>query len=172
MANLLALVDEGMRSPGTYETYRYHLDKNVLPRTGEVRFAEATTPLVNETIAGIRDEVGVASARTCKSIISDTMAIAVRHGALTFNPVRDIEILSKSRHEPPRSLTEEEREGWLELMSQDERAVRADLIDISKFMLATGERITQTPAVLWRMSLSRPVRSTAAIRSSGSKAKA
>jgi integrase len=77
------------------------------------------------------------------------MAIAVRHGALTLNPVREIEILSKSRREPPRSLTEEEREGWFELVSQDERAVRADLIDISKFMLATGERIGETLAVLW-----------------------
>jgi integrase len=149
MANLRALVDEGVRSPGTYDTYRYHLDKNILPRIGEVRFAEATTPLVNETIVGIRDEVGVASARTCKSIISGTMAIAVRHGALTLNPVREIEILSKSRREPPRSLTEEEREGWFELVSQDERAVRADLIDISKFMLATGERIGETLAVRW-----------------------
>jgi len=86
--------------PGTYDTYRYHRDKNILPRIGEVRFAEATTPLVNETIVGIRDEVGVASARTCKSIIPGTMAIAVRHGALTLNPVRDIEILSKARREP------------------------------------------------------------------------
>jgi integrase len=34
-------------------------------------------------------------------------------------------------------------------LNQDERAVRADLIDISKFMLATGERIGETLAVLW-----------------------
>jgi hypothetical protein len=38
MANLKALVDEGVRAPGTYGTYRYHLDKNVLPRLGEIRF--------------------------------------------------------------------------------------------------------------------------------------
>jgi hypothetical protein len=39
MANLKALVDEGVRSPGTYYTYRQHLDKNILPRIGEVRLA-------------------------------------------------------------------------------------------------------------------------------------
>jgi hypothetical protein len=38
MENLQALVDEGVRSPGTYDTYRYHLDRNILPRIGEVRF--------------------------------------------------------------------------------------------------------------------------------------
>ena len=43
----------------------------------------------------------------------------------------------------------EEREQWFELLRQDERAVRADLIDISKFMLATGERIGETLAVRW-----------------------
>jgi integrase len=104
--------------------------------------------LVNETIVGIRDEVGVASARTCKSIIYGTMAIAVRHGALTLNPVRDIEILSKARREPL-DRSEEERDAWFELMSQDQRAARADMIDISKFMLATSERIGETLAVRW-----------------------
>jgi integrase len=172
MTNLQALVDEGVRSPGTYDTYRYHLDKNILPRIGEVRFAEATTPLVNKAIVAIRDEVGAASARTCKSIISGTMAIAVRHGALTLNPVRDIEILGKSRRKPPRSLTEEEREGWFELVSQDERAIRADLIDICKFMLRRVSELVKRWPSSGRTSLSRPVRSTAATRSSGSRAKA
>jgi integrase len=150
MANLKTLIDEGVRSPGTYDTYRHHLDKNVLPRMGEVRFFEATTPLVNKTIVGINEEVGVATAKTCKSIISGTMAIAVRDGALSSNPVRDIAIVSKTRRKPPRALSKEEREQWFELVSQDERAVRADLIDISKYMLATGERIGETLAVLWQ----------------------
>jgi integrase len=149
MANLKALVDEGVRAPGTYDTYRHHLDKNILPRIGEVRFFESTTPLVNKTIVGIKDEVGVATARTCKSIISGTMAIAVRDGALGSNPVREIEIVSKSRRKPARALSKEEREQWFDLLSQDERAVRADLIDISKFMLATGERIGEALGVLW-----------------------
>jgi integrase len=61
----------------------------------------------------------------------------------------EIEIVSKSRRKPPRALTKEEREQWFEVLNQDERAVRADLIDISKFMLATGERIGETLAVLW-----------------------
>jgi integrase len=149
MANLKALIDEGVRAPGTYSTYRYHLDKNVLPRLGEIRFFEATTPLVNKIIVAIKDEIGVATAKTCKSIITGALAIAVRDGVLSSNPVREIEIVSKTRRKPPRALTKDEREQWFELLNQDERAVRADLIDISKFMLATGERIGETLAVLW-----------------------
>jgi hypothetical protein len=149
MANLKALVDEGVRAPGTYDTYRYHLDKNILPRVGALRFIEATTPRMNMTVVGIKDEVGVASAKTCKSIISGIMAIAVRDGALSLNPVREIALVNKSRRTPPRALSKEEREQWFELVNQDERAIRADLVDISKFMLATGERIGETLAVLW-----------------------
>jgi integrase len=105
--------------------------------------------LVNKTIVAIKDEIGVATAKTCKSIIAGTLAIAVRDGALTSNPVREIEIVSKTRRKPPRALTRDERDQWFELLNQDERAVRADLVDISKFMLATGERIGETLAVRW-----------------------
>jgi hypothetical protein len=47
---------------------------------------------------------------------------------VTSNPVREIEIVSKQRRTPPRSLNEEEREQWFELLRQDERAVQADAI--------------------------------------------
>jgi hypothetical protein len=170
MRNLKTLIEDGVRAVGTYDTYRYHLDKNVLPRIGEGRFFEATSPLVNKTIVGIKDEVGVATAKTCKSIISGTMAIAVRDGALHSNPVREIEIVSKTRRTPPRSLIKDERQQWFELLSQDERAVRADLIDISKFMLATGERIGETLAVLWS-DLSLKTGQVNRTRSSGSAAR-
>ncbi|WBQ04333.1 helix-turn-helix domain-containing protein [Kribbella sp. CA-293567] len=149
MANLKMLVDEDVRAPGTYDTYRYQLTKNVLPRLGHIRFFESTTPLVNKAIMAIKDASGAASAKTCKSIISGIYALAVRDGAVTSNPVREIEIVSKVRRSPPRALTRDERNQWFELLSKDERAVRADLIDISKFMLATGERIGETLAVTW-----------------------
>lgn len=150
MANLKALIDDGVRAPGTYDTYRYHLDKNILPRLGELRFVEATTPMINKAIVDIKDQIGFASAKTCKSIVSGTMALAVRDGALNMNPVREIAIVSNSRRKPPRALSKKERDQWFELLREDERAVRADLIDISKFMLATGERIGETLAVRWK----------------------
>jgi hypothetical protein len=57
MRNLKGLIEDGVRAAGTYDTYRDHLDKNVLPRIGEVWFFEANIPLVNKTIFGIKDEV-------------------------------------------------------------------------------------------------------------------
>lgn len=150
MSTVKALVDEDIYSPGTYDTYRYNIDKNLLPRIGEIRLNEATTPRVNTVITKIRDEVGVATARTCKSILTSSFALAVRHGALQANPVREIEILRKTRRQPPRALDETEREQWFELLGKDERAVKADLVDLTKFLLATGERIGESLAVRWQ----------------------
>ncbi len=142
-------VDDGWLAPGTLETYRYQTVKNLAPRIGELQLVEATIPRVNAVLVGIKEEVGVASAKTCKSILTGVFALAVRYGALTQNPVREIEPLGKKRRTPARALDAEDRQQWFDLLRQDERAVRADLIDISKFMLATGERIGETLAVIW-----------------------
>lgn len=150
LAEVQDLVEQDVLAPGTYQTYRYQYDKNIEPRIGELRLLEARTPRVSDVIKAIRDEVGAASAKTCKSILTGTFSLAVRHGALTANPVREIKIRATSKKQPPRALESDEREQWFDLLRQDERAVRADLIDLCKFMMATGERIGESLAVTWR----------------------
>jgi integrase len=149
LAEVKELGEQEVLAPGTYQTYRYQYDKNLAPRIAEIRLVEATTPRVNDVVKAIRDEVGAASARTCKSILSGAFSLSVRHGALAANPVREIKIRGGARRQPPRALEDAERKAWFDLLRQDERAVRADLVDLCKFMLATGERIGETLAVTW-----------------------
>lgn len=149
LAEVKELGEQDVLAPGTYQTYRYQYDKNLAPRIAEIRLVELTTPRLDGVIQAIRNEVGVASAKTCKSIVSGTFSLAVRRGALTANPVREVKIRGKARRRPPRGLEAGEREAWFELLRQDERAVRADLVDLCKFMLATGQRIGETLAVTW-----------------------
>lgn len=144
-----SLVEQELRSPASLQTYRHQYDKNLKPRIGELRLFESTTPRVNDVITEIRTEVGAATARTCKSILTGTFGLAVRHGALESNPVREIQIGRKSKRKPPRALEGTEVEQWFELLAQDERAVRSDLVDLCKFMLATAERIGECLAVTW-----------------------
>ncbi|MBB6566715.1 helix-turn-helix domain-containing protein [Kribbella sandramycini] len=150
LADVQDLIAQDVLAPNTYQTYRYQYDKNLAPRVSELRLDELTTPRINGVIKAIRDEVGAATAKTCRTIVSRTCALAVTHGALTANPVREITIRATSKKKPPRALEGDELDQWFELLSKDERAVRADLIDISKFMVATGERIGETLAVTWR----------------------
>ena len=49
----------------------------------------------------------------------------------------------------PRALTHDERIQWLEQLEADQKAVRWDLPDLSRFMMATGVRIGEALALYW-----------------------
>lgn len=135
VAEVKDFIEQDVLAPNTHQTCRYQYDKNLARRVGELRLHELTTPRVNDVIRAIRDDVGAATAKTGRTVLSKACSLAVTHGALTANPVREITIRATSK-KPPRALEEAEREHWFGLLRQDERAVQADLLDITKFMLA------------------------------------
>lgn len=144
-----AMVRDGRRSPGTVETYRRQLRNHVLPALGEVRLGEITTPLVDKVIAAIKADVSGATAKSCRSVISGVMGLAVRYGGVTHNPVREVERIESQPKREPRALTNQERIQLLEQLQADEKAVRRDLPDLVFFVLATGCRIGEALAVIW-----------------------
>lgn len=93
--------------------------------------------------------MGVATAKSCRSIASGVMGFAVRHGAVTVNPVREIGRIEDTGKKQPRSLTAEERGAWFAQLAADEDARRKDLPDLCRFLLATGVRIGEALAVIW-----------------------
>jgi hypothetical protein len=50
LSKLESMVKADKRSPGTLYTYQQQLRSNVLPRIGEIRLGEATTPLSDKVI--------------------------------------------------------------------------------------------------------------------------
>jgi integrase len=149
MRKMESLVSEGRRSPGTVDTYRRQLRNHVLPAMGAVRLGEATTPLVDKVVGGIRADVSSATARSCRSVISGVLGLAVRYGAITHNPVRDVERIESRPRKAPRALTPAERVELLTQLQEDDKARRRDLPDLVFFMLATGVRIGEALAVVW-----------------------
>lgn len=143
------LVRKEERSPGSLDTYRHHADKYVLPALGELRLGEMTTPLLDKVIRRISTEVGSPTAKTCRSIVSGVLGLAVRYGALTHNPTREVDRVSGKARKEPRALTMEERVAWLAQLDADEDAVNRDVPDLCRLMLATGARIGEALAVLW-----------------------
>jgi integrase len=146
---LKALVGEGNRSPGTLQTYGGVLAKDVKPALDELRLGEFNTPLVDAFILHIRQTVGAATAKLCRSIVSGVLGVAVRAGALSANPVREVEPIEVNHTKRPRALTAAERTQWFETLRSDPVAVRKDLPDLTAFMLATGVRIGEALAVIW-----------------------
>lgn len=149
LSKLDDMVLDGRRSPGTVETYRRQLENHLLPALGEVRLGEATTPLVDKVIAVIKADVSAATAKSCRSVISGVMGLAVRYGAVMANPVREVERIESRPAREPRALSAVERVQLLEQLQADEKARRHDLPDLVFFMLATGVRIGEALATVW-----------------------
>lgn len=137
------------RSLGTVETYRRQLTNHVLPGLGELRLREITTGRLDRFLNTIKDDIGAPTAKTCRSAVSGVLGLAVRYGALTHNPIRDVEVIETKAKKEPRALTAAERVQWIAQLEDDEDAVNKDLPDLSRFMMATGLRIGEALAVLW-----------------------
>lgn len=148
-AHVTEMVADGRRSPGTRETYRQKLDNHVLPAIAGVRLGEITTPLVDSVVGSIKNRVGPPTARTSRTVISGVLGLAVRHGAIPTNPVRDVDTIASKPKRRPRALDEEERRAWFAMLARDPKAVDADLPDLTAFMLATGARIGEALGLTW-----------------------
>ncbi len=149
LSKIEQMVADGRRSPATLDTYRRQLNNHVLPALGEVRLGEATTPLVDKVIGAIKSDVSAATAKSCRSVVSGVMGLAVRYGAVMTNPVREVERIESRPRREPRALTVEERVQLLRQLHEDEKARRRDLPDLVFFMLATGVRIGEALAAVW-----------------------
>lgn len=149
LARVEASAKAGRRSPGTVDTYRRYLGRHVLPALGELRLGEMTTPVLDRFVGALKRDVGTATARTCRSIVSGVLGVAVRHGAISANPVREVERIEGGPAKEPRALTAEERVAWFAQLEDDEDARRFDLPELTRFLLATGARIGEALAVVW-----------------------
>ena len=113
-------------------------------RWGEVRIGEANTPVVDRVVSAIKQSAGAPTAKSCRSVISGVMGLAVRFGAVDTNPVREVDRIEGHAKRSPRALTAAEVSLLRKQLAADEKAVRADLPDLITFMLATGVRIRET----------------------------
>ena len=77
------------------------------------------------------------------------MKLAVRYGATSVNPVREVDAIEAKPKNPPRALTAKELSLLRTSLAADERAIQADLPDLVTFMVGTGVRIGEALAVLW-----------------------
>lgn len=143
------LVAQGRRSPTTAQLYRLILTTHVTPGLGELRLRELTVPRLDRFVQTVRLHKGAPTAKLVRTVVSGVLGLAVRHGAIPTNPVRDIGRVDAPPARPPRALTPDERREWIDRLRDDEDAVRKDLPDLCEWMLGTGVRIGEALAVTW-----------------------
>lgn len=149
MVSVESLVAQGVRSPSTAQIYRLALDVHVLPALGELRLREITVARLDRFVQTVSVHKGASTAKLVRTVISGALGLAVRYGAITTNPARDIGRITVQAKRRPRALSPVEREQWIARLSADPDAPRKDLPDLCAFMLATGVRIGEALAVLW-----------------------
>lgn len=142
-------IADGRRSVTSLDTYRRAIKNHVRPALGELRIGEANTPRIDKVISAIKKKAGPPTARTSRAVISGMMQLAVRYGAISVNPVREVDRIEHPTKKLPRALRTDEIKLLRKQLKSDEAAVRADLPDLVTFMLGTGVRIGEALAIDW-----------------------
>ncbi|HYQ64880.1 site-specific integrase [Actinophytocola sp.] len=147
--------DRGFNSWGSVDTYKNRLTTIVLPDIGELRAheIEASPVVLDRVCQTTRDRTSASTAKIVKSVIRNVCLFGVRAGAFETNPARDIGRIEskKARNRParPRAMTADEVFDLLGKLDADEAAVAADLPDLVRLFLATGERTGEALAADW-----------------------
>ena len=149
VADFEGLVARGKRSPTTLDMYRYMLARHVIPGVGSLRLGELTTARLDRFLRSVHENHGYAAAKMCRQVLSGMCGLLVRLDALSANPVRDVSRLEVDHDRIARALTPEEVRGWLALLDGHPFAVRHDLPELGRFMLATGLRLGEALGVRW-----------------------
>jgi integrase len=136
-------------SPITLQAYRDRLDRQILPRLGQLRIRELSVGTLDRQLRAIADPHGMATARMCRSVLSGMCTLAARHDALTQSPVRALGPVTGGTRKAPRALTVPQLRQLRAALSYDEKAVARDLPDLVGFLMATGLRIGEACALTW-----------------------
>ena len=118
----------------------------VNPGVGQLRLRELTVPAVDRFLRVIKERNGATTAKGARSVMSGMVGMALRHGAMTTNPTRDVAPISVQK-KIVRALTPGETEQLVKKIRTDKEAKRLDLVDLVEFMLGTGVRIGEACAL-------------------------
>lgn len=151
----------GPIAPQTLATYRSTLDNAVYPVLGDLRLHEVTVGILDSVLVEMEHR-GRSSAQA-RTVLSQMLGLAVRHGAISSNPMRDVsrprrvvtevEALNVPEAREVLALLAAHRKGHA-LDRQGRRTGgrrrNPDLYELVVFLLATGTRIGEALAVTWR----------------------
>jgi hypothetical protein len=124
------------RSATSVKAYRTRL-ASILPELGELRLPEISVARL-ETFFDDLEDRGLSPnyRRSLRAAVSGIFQVAVKHRAISFNPVSALDDIEGGRKQP-RGLTAEERRRLLDFLDSDGAARRRDLPDLARFMLGT-----------------------------------
>lgn len=137
-------------APTSRERYAKLAVDLIKPGMGDLQVREITVPAINRFLAAIARKHGYGTAKMTRSVLSGMVQLAIDHGALRDNPVRQARRLEAPRRRAPRALSLAEHAELLDRVAADRKARELDLVDLIEFLSATGTRIGEASAVRQR----------------------
>jgi integrase len=131
----------------TQRVYQLAVERHLRPAFGQLRVAELRVPVIERALRAIHKR-HPGAAKTARTVLSQVLQLAVRHGALPSNPVRDVGGMKRRTvRKPPTALTVAETEQLIDALRSSRTAVDRDLPDLAEWMLGTGMRIGEACAI-------------------------
>lgn len=142
-------------APQTIHRYATSVRTSILPALGNLRVREASVGRLDRFLRDIAKD-RPSAAKGVKVVLSQMFALAVRHGAIPTNPVRDTGRLRKPRRtvvvlsaEQLQAVRTAIREWQRPIPGKPGPRHSGDLADVVDLMLATGARIGEILALRW-----------------------
>lgn len=136
------------RSEGTLETYGYAVTAHITPRIGDLSVAEAKPDRLQHFLTTVHKESGAGAAKNCRSTLSGMMGLAVKSGAATRNPVKDIERVAQHKGRRGASaISLEDLPDVMNKLRSNPGLIANDTVDVFDFMLASGWRVGEVCAL-------------------------
>lgn len=87
LSGIVHAADVGDLSPNTAQLYALQLRNHVLPALGSLRLREVGVGRLDDFLRRLQRTSGVSTTKTCRTVVSGVMGLAVRHEAVQYNPV-------------------------------------------------------------------------------------
>jgi integrase len=150
-----AQAEQSALSPQSIQVYRQSFDRIIEPGLGGLMVREATVAVIERFLFELAQE-RPGNIKAARAVLSGILGMAVRHGAIATNPMRDV-VTPRAVRKEVRALTVEDvaslRRGieqWLAAPVSSGPKRASDLLDLFDMLLATGARIGEVCALRWQ----------------------
>lgn len=155
----LAETEQRDLADGTIVKYREAIENHIVKGLGGNRIGEAGVPRLDRFLKTLIERSGPATARICRVVLMGMFGMAVRHGVIKSNPVRETAAIPRKRRHviaPTPSDVPLIRARFADWdAGTDKRGAKrtTDLVDVVDMFIATGCRTGEVFALRWAEDL-------------------